>query len=443
LCLAQPADAWTANDFNGDGASDLAVYGAASGTWHVATLDGETLEDGTQWGPPNAWPVPADYSGNGAVDLAVYDPQTYRWHVLERNSLGYRPSGWIYFDWPWAYDSTADAWRWFSDAPPDAMQWVHAFGGAFNGWNTLPNSAVARGWGWFNWPWVYSAEEGVWSFMQDGATQYVVEMSSGAWSLFGAGPTVVADGVEWGVPGGIPVPGDYDGDGRADLGVYNPSTGGWFVRTLADSNAPALHFGTIWGFDGPVHSLGPDARTVIPLPYDFDEDGTTDLAYYFRREAGEDTTWNVLGSEQDSQMAIPWGSSGSIPAPGKYRSVFSETFPAGVTVYKVKYSPGADDDGTFNTPYMLQFKMGTYGETLPVAGHDFDGNGWDDHCVYNYETGKWTIYLNDEDGNGLPPDGEEYEQPPTRIVQWGGADKVPADLFTTILNACGYGPLPW
>jgi hypothetical protein len=435
------AVAGAANDFNGDGASDLATYRAASGTWYVRTLEGEVLENGTSWGPANGWAVPADYSGNGAADLATYDPATCKWYVRESGALGYAPAGWVYFDWPWAFDASSGTWYWFSLASSGEEQWVYGFGGASAGWNTLSESGVAQGWGFFDWPWAYSANDDAWSYLQEGGGQLAVDMAEGNWYQFGSGAAVVADGVEWGFPGGIPVPGDYDGDGRADLGVYDPVGGGWYVRTLADLDAAALHFGTQWGFNGPVHPLGPTAKTVIPLPYDFDEDGIVDLAYYYRGTGMGDTTWNVLGSKDGRQASYVWGSSGSIPAPGKYRSIMD--YPAGIAVYKVKYSPGQTDDGTFNTPYMHQFKMGTYGSTLPVAGHDFDGNGWDDHCVYNYGTGAWTIYLNDGLGNGALPDGQTYEQPPTRVVPWGGAGDVPADIFTSLLKACGYGVAPW
>ena len=35
---------------------------------------------------------------------------------------------------------------------------------------------------------------------------------------------------QWGLSSDIPLPADFDGDGRTDLVVYRPSDGGWYVR---------------------------------------------------------------------------------------------------------------------------------------------------------------------------------------------------------------------
>ena len=46
---------------------------------------------------------------------------------------------------------------------------------------------------------------------------------------------VIAFGQQWGLSSDVVVTGDYDGDGKADLGLYRPSTGFWYVL-LSSSN---------------------------------------------------------------------------------------------------------------------------------------------------------------------------------------------------------------
>src|SRR5204863_8988139 len=52
----------------------------------------------------------------------------------------------------------------------------------------------------------------------------VFRPSTGTWYVRG----VFTAG--WGAAGDIPVPGDYDGDGRVDVAVFRPSNGTWYVR---------------------------------------------------------------------------------------------------------------------------------------------------------------------------------------------------------------------
>ena len=66
--------------------------------------------------------------------------------------------------------------------------------------------------------------------------------------------------VQFGEPGDIPVPGDYNGDLFTDMAVYRPSTGFWYVR-----NQLAVQFGG-----------GAD----VPIPADYDGDGDDDVAVY-------------------------------------------------------------------------------------------------------------------------------------------------------------------
>jgi hypothetical protein len=45
----------------------------------------------------------------------------------------------------------------------------------------------------------------------------------------------------------VPVPGDYDGDGKADIGVWREDPGVWFILP---SNSPGSYTATPWGMSG-------------------------------------------------------------------------------------------------------------------------------------------------------------------------------------------------
>jgi hypothetical protein len=77
----------------------------------------------------------------------------------------------------------------------------------------------------------------------------------------------------------VPLPGDYDGDGKADVCVFRPSTGTWFVLTSTSGS-------TSWWYRG----WGIQAQGDVPAPGDYDGDGKVDLCV-FRPGTG---TWLIL-----------------------------------------------------------------------------------------------------------------------------------------------------
>ena len=62
------------------------------------------------------------------------------------------------------------------------------------------------------------------------------------------------------------MPGDYDGDGKADVAFYRASEGAWYI---IPSLTPDTPYAIGWGGAG-----------FTSVPGDYDGDGKTDIAIY-------------------------------------------------------------------------------------------------------------------------------------------------------------------
>jgi hypothetical protein len=124
----------------------------------------------------------------------------------------------------------------------------------------------------------------------------VYRPSSGIWYVIPSGKPTTFTLTQWGTPTDVPVAGDYDGDGKSDMAVWRPDSGIWYVLL---SSSPGSYTCTQWGVSDDV-----------PVPEDFDGDGKMDIAVW-RPSNG---VWYVIPSTAPfSYYWTQWGLSTDLP----------------------------------------------------------------------------------------------------------------------------------
>ena len=157
-------------------------------------------------------------------------------------------------------------------------------------------------------------------------------------------------------------PFDYDGDGRADLSVFRPSAGSWYISNSSNNAFTATQFG---------------ASGDLIAPADFDGDGRTDINVFRPSDGG----WYRLNSSNNTFSPAQFGTNGDLPVPGD----FDGDGKADLTVYRPSAGSWFRVNSSNNQFVAVQFGIT---EDKPLVG-DFDGDGKSDLTVFRPSNGTW------------------------------------------------------
>lgn len=184
--LGSAEDFATPGDFDGDGKTDFGVFKPSTGLWTIALSSGGTVN--ATFGRAGDLPVVGDYDGDRRADIGVFRPSTATWY-LRRSTAG---------DFVLQFGNSSD-------------QTVQA------------------------------------DYDGDGLTDLgMFSRADAAWRRYFIG-SQTSDTVAFGTASDIPVAGDYDGDGRADLGVFRPSSARWYVQRTTQG-----YYEFLWGSPGNI-----------------------------------------------------------------------------------------------------------------------------------------------------------------------------------------------
>ncbi|HEX8736004.1 MAG TPA: VCBS repeat-containing protein [Pyrinomonadaceae bacterium] len=79
-------DLTVAEDYDGDGKTDFAVFCPSDGFWYVLRSSDSQLQ-AAQFGVSGDKPQPADYNGDGKADYAVFRPSIGTWFVARASGI--------------------------------------------------------------------------------------------------------------------------------------------------------------------------------------------------------------------------------------------------------------------------------------------------------------------------------------------------------------------
>ena len=133
-------------------------------------------------------------------------------------------------------------------------------------------------------------------FDGDGRTDMGI-WCAGAWQIIPSSKSGAAETMSFGTKGDIPAPADFDGDAKADLAVFRPSENRWYIRSSETGLVAVADLGT--------------AGDML-VPADYTGDGKADVSVY------RSGVWHLLNSDTGVVETFEFGFEDGLPAAGDF-----------------------------------------------------------------------------------------------------------------------------
>lgn len=297
-------------DFDGDGISDPVMIENVNSnlTWHILKSGGQMATLTFGMADMNDVAVPADYDGDGMCDVAIWRPGSGLWRgMADFWIMSSRDGSVNVIQWGIKGDNPRVTQDFDGDGKADPAV-VRRANGAMEWWILLSGGGMRattygkdsdyfiRG----DFDGDARADLAAYRTIEDKTTPantFIITNSSDNSTVF----------TQFGVPGDIVVPGDFDGDGKDDIAIFRNNEAKspeaiWYWINSKDGSVGAMPFG--------LNLIMPGLMDC-PAPGDYDQDGAADLAIWRMLPKGPDSEFHMLlgVGPKIEYKAFPFGTS--------------------------------------------------------------------------------------------------------------------------------------